>query len=186
MDYDKANRSKPNQGGSVKALPVSDQYHVEAAKGWVLLHDRTEAHLELDQVNRNSRQHPEVLEMRWYLYAEDQNWVEALKLGRKLHKKHPQRLFGWLAHAHSLLKCKGDPERARKLLRPAAELFEGPQVPFGLACYSSLAGKLKEGRKWLARALEKSGSEQIEDFFAAQPDLEALAGYLQKLEIEMS
>src|SRR5260221_10011434 len=180
MDYDKRIDPDQNTGGTVKALPVSDQYHVEAAKGWVLLHDRSEAHLELDQVSRNSKQHPEVLEMRWYLYAEDQNWGQALRLGRKLHKKHPQRLFGWLAHAHSLLKCKGDPELARKLLRPAAELFEGPQVPFGLACYSSLAGKLKEGRKWLARALEKSDSEQIEYFFAAQPDLEVLAGYLRK------
>ena len=166
----------------IEPLPSSEQFHVEAAKGWVLLGDRAEAHKELDQIDRSWKQHPEVLELRWFLHAEENAWKAALPIARKIHKRHPDRLFGWLAHAHSLLKSTGDAEAAWKLLYLAIDLFDGPQVPYGLACYASLAGKFQEAKEWLARAEEQSDGEEATE--GPQPDLEGLSDYLEKLEAE--
>ncbi len=166
----------------MKPLPTAEQYHIEATKGWILLGDQGDAHDELDQISRGWKEHPEVLELRWYLFAEEENWDAALRIAEKIHKKHPKRLFGWLAHAHCVLKCTGNPDAARKVLYPAAEMFDGPQVAYGLACYASLAGKFEEGRDWLAQALAKSDDEDLEEFQAVNPELEALTVYLQKLQ----
>jgi len=167
----------------MESLPSSEQFHVEATKGWVLLGDRVEAHKELDQVGRAWKQHPEVLELRWFLHAEDNEWQAALPIAQKIHKRYPERLFGWLAHAHALMKSTGDAEAALRLLHPASEKFDGPQVPYGLACYASLCGRFKEARQWLACAVERSDGEQLEGFETARPDLEALGEYLEKVEV---
>jgi predicted Zn-dependent protease len=165
----------------MEPLPNSEQFRLEAAKGWVLLNDLAEAHKELDQVPRAWKQHPEVLELKWYLHAESDDWEPALKIARKLNKQYPDRLFGWLAHAQSVLKVTGNPEGAWKALYPAFELFDGPQVPYGLACYASLAGHFKEAREWLTRATQDSSAEELEEFQATHPGLEALSEYLEKL-----
>jgi len=165
----------------MEPLPPAEEFRLEAAKGWVLLNDRGEAHNELNQIGRPWNRHPEVLELRWYLHAEDNQWEEALKIGRKLNKQFPERLFGWLAHAQSLLKVTNKPQAAWKALYPAFELFDGPQVPYGLACYASLAGHFKEARQWLNRATEDSDAEELEEFQASHPGLEALSQFLEKL-----
>jgi predicted Zn-dependent protease len=166
----------------MKPLPIAEQYHIEATKGWILLGNQGDAHQELDEISHAWKEHPEVLELRWYLFAEEEKWDAALRIAQKLHKKHPKRLFGWLAHAHSILKCTGNPEAARKLLCPAAEMFDGPQIAYGLACYSSLAGKFAEGREWLARALAKSHTDEVDEFCTVNPELEALTEFLQKIQ----
>jgi predicted Zn-dependent protease len=172
---------KQQKESLMEELPPAEHFRLEAAKGWVLLSDRAEAHKELDEISRPWNQHPEVGELRWYLYAEDEEWEEALKLARKLNKKFPERLFGWLAHAQSILKVSENPEAAWKALYPAFELFDGPQVPYGLACYASLAGHFKEARQWLNRATEDSEPEELEQFQATHPGIEALSEYLEKL-----
>src|SRR5262245_23993031 len=133
----------------MEALPSSEQFHVEAAKGWVLLGDREEAHKELNQISPRWRQHPEVLELLWYLHAEEENWEAALGTANQIRKKYRERLFGWLAYAHSILKVTTDAEAAWAALLPAAELFDGPQVAYGLACYASLSGRFDDAREWL-------------------------------------
>lgn len=162
-------------------LPISEQFRIEAAKGWVLLGDLRDAHEELNHISKQWKQHPEVLELRWYLFAEEPDWESALPIAQKIHKKHPERLFGWLALAHSIFKSTLDAEAAFQLLSPAAEIFEGPQVAYGLACYASLTGDFTAARDWLSRAIEKSDDDQLEDFYKAHPELEALNDYLQKL-----
>jgi uncharacterized protein HemY len=161
-------------------LPITEQFHIEAAKGWVLLGDREEAHKELDQIGRRWRKHPEVLELRWYLHAEDQDWEEALPIARLLHDHYPERIFGWLAHAHALLKGIGDPEAAWNTLLPAAEMFEGPQVAYGLACYASLAGRFDDARYWLERATNVAGSDEFKDSASEPIDLETLREFIEK------
>jgi hypothetical protein len=162
-------------------LPITEQFHLEAAKGWVLLGDRDEAHKELSHISRRWRKHPEVLELRWYLHAEDQNWEEALPIARLLHEHYSDRLFGWLAHAHSLLKATSDPETAWDVLLPAAEIFEGPQVAYGLACYASLAGRLDDARYWLERADKVADQEEFKDVASDQLDLDKLREFIEKL-----
>src|SRR5947209_20135694 len=103
-------------------LPSSEQFRVEAAKGWVLLNDPTEAQKELNDIPSPWKHHPEVLELKWYLHAELDHWPEALKIARKLNKQYPERLFGWLAHAQAIFKVTQTPEAAWKALYPAYEV----------------------------------------------------------------
>ena len=63
-------------------LPGSEQFHVEAAKGWVLLGDRAEAHKELDQIDRsreiltkNYREDFEALSKFTTQSLRDQRWT---------------------------------------------------------------------------------------------------------------
>jgi len=166
---------------STGPLPSSEEFKVEAAKGWVLLNDPAEAHRELNEIPTPWKHHPEVLELRWYLHAEEGQWNQALKISRKLNKQHPERLFGWLALAQSVFKVSDNPTNAWKSLYPAFELFDGPQVPYGLACYASLAGHFKEAREWLKRAVEDCDAEELEEFQATHPGLDELSEYLDKL-----
>jgi tetratricopeptide (TPR) repeat protein len=165
----------------MEPLPISEQFHVEAAKGWVLLGDRNEAHQELSHISRRWRQHPEILEMRWYLLAEEGSWEAALPIARRINEQYPERLFGWLAHAHSLLKSFGDAEGAWNVLLPAADLFAGPQVPYGLACYASLAGRFDEAREWLETAAEKAGGNESDESGAGPLNFDALREFIEKL-----
>jgi len=164
----------------MEPLPISEQFHVEAAKGWVLLGDREEAHKELNQITRRWRSHPEVMELRWYLHAEDQNWDEALPIARWIQQHHSERLFGWLAYAHSLLKGTGDAEAAWNVLLPAAEMFEGPQIAYGLACYASLSGRFEDARYWLDKATYMAGTEEFKEVASQQLDLDALREFIDK------
>jgi len=110
----------------------------------------------------------------------EESWEDALPIARWINEQHPDRLFGWLAHAHTFLKCYSDAEGAWRILLPAADLFEGPQIPYGLACYSSLAGRLDDAREWLEAAKQKAGNESGE----AGSDvlnLEALSEFIEKL-----
>src|SRR5436309_2546940 len=136
----------------MQPLPISEKFHIEAAKGWILLSDCNEAYRELNHISRQWRRHPEVQELRWYLLAEEEKWEEALAIARVINEQHPDRLFGWLAHAHSVLKFANDPEAAWDVLFAARELFDGPQVAYGLACYASLAGRLDDARQSLEEA----------------------------------
>jgi tetratricopeptide (TPR) repeat protein len=165
----------------MQVLPISEQFHIEAAKGWILLSDRKEAYRELDHINRQWRKHPEVLELRWYLLAEEEKWEEAFAIAEKINEQYPDRLFGWLAHAHSCLKFTGDAESAWEILLPAHDLFDGPQIAYGLACYASLAGRLDDAREWLEEAVERAGSGEFENVADQQIDFKALSEFIDKL-----
>ena len=52
-----------------KALDLDDRIHVEAAQGWLALGDWSEANEELERVRPEFRAHPDVLAVRWKIFA---------------------------------------------------------------------------------------------------------------------
>jgi hypothetical protein len=53
----------------IKPLSDSDMHHLRAAQGWVELGNHLEADTELEKIEDKYRIHPDVLEVRWGIYA---------------------------------------------------------------------------------------------------------------------
>ena len=66
------------------------------------LGDLAEARAELDRITPPFQGHPQVLEVRWAVCAQEQNWPDALVAARGLLQAAPDRCSGWLHQAYSL------------------------------------------------------------------------------------
>lgn len=63
-------------GISSRRKPFSspDSHHLRAAQGWLELGNHLEADKELDEITPQLRTHPDVLEVRWHIYAHAEKW----------------------------------------------------------------------------------------------------------------
>jgi predicted Zn-dependent protease len=138
----------------MQPLEPPDTHHLLAAIGWLELGCRADARAELEHISPQQQRHPDVLETRWAICAEEQQWDAALDVARKLLLHAPDRASGWLHHAYSLRRVPGGSlQQAWDALKPAAETFpEEPAIPYNLSCYACQMRQLDEARVWLRRA----------------------------------
>ena len=61
-------------GKRIKRLEPPDSHHLLAAQGWLELGSPIEANEELEQIAPQLRAHPDVLEIRWQIYAKEKKW----------------------------------------------------------------------------------------------------------------
>ena len=54
---------------NLRPLPAADQHHLRAAEGWLELGNHLEATAELEEIAPTLRGQPQVLEVRWQIYA---------------------------------------------------------------------------------------------------------------------
>jgi Flp pilus assembly protein TadD len=160
----------------VRSLEPPDTHYLRGAIGWLELGNPTEARAELDKVSLDQQQHPDVLEMRWTLCAEEKDWSDALAAARALLQAAPERAAGWLHQAYALRRVPdGGLERAWEALLPAFEKFpKEPVIAFNLACYACQMHRLAEARTWLKKAQKIGGDEEIRAMALRDPDLEPL------------
>ena len=99
-----------------------------------------------------------------------------MDVARKLLRRAPDRVSGWLHHAYALRRApEGGLEKAWEALKPAAEKFpKEPIIPFNLSCYACQMRQLDEARLWLKRALKIGGKEKIKQMALGDPDLQPL------------
>ena len=64
----------------MKTLEPPDIHHLRAASGWLMLGNHTEANEDLDRISPQRRGHPDVLEVRWQIYAKAGKWESAFEL----------------------------------------------------------------------------------------------------------
>jgi hypothetical protein len=84
----------------MKALQPIDSLHLRAAQGWCEL--RAFAEAELDNIAASLRTHPKVLEVRWQIYANLENWAGALDIASAIVKLVPDWPSGWIYRVGSL------------------------------------------------------------------------------------
>lgn len=162
-------------------LPHPDNFHLEAAQGWVMLGDAEAALAELSQLSAASGDEPEVLEIRWLIHARQERWSEALAAAERLVDRAPDRTFGWIHRAYALRRMPGGGlEKAWQVLRPAWDRF--PQeylIAYNLACYAAQMDHTDEAWEWLERAIKASGDrELIRRMARADKDLEVFWRHL--------
>ncbi len=159
-------------------LQPHDALHLQAAEGWVGLGDYSAANDELEQITPACRAHPNVLQLRWRIYANAGKWDACLDIATALTTLTPERRFGWIHRAHALDKL-GRTQEAKELLVSVADYFEAnATLPYHLARYCARLGQIDEAKQWLGRALlAADGSEAVEKLrkrAMEDPDLEAL------------
>ena len=137
----------------MKPLEPPDSFHLNAAQGWSGLGDYAAAKEELKQIAEANRTHPDVLQVRWRIYAHAGQWVACLRISALLITMTPERLSGWIYRAHTLDKL-GRTQKAKDLLLSVVDKFESDSpIPFHLARYCCGLGQVKEAEQWLGKAL---------------------------------
>ena len=129
---------------------------LRAATGWLELGDHLSAFEELERLPQEKRTHPDVLKIRYEIYAKAGKWESAFELAEGLSRLVPDEVtaFVWRSCAARRMPG-GSVERALELLSDVANDFpDEPIVPFNLACYNCQLGKLTEARSWLLIAFD--------------------------------
>ena len=167
----------------MEKIDPPESHYVSAAIGWLELGCLNEAKAELGSVNGAYRNHPDVLEVRWWICAEEQQWGEGLQIARALLHHAPDRSSGWLHQAYALRRVPdGGVKQAWKALLPAFDKF--PQeaiISFNLSCYACQMKQMDAARVWLKRAVVLGNKRKIKEMALADRDLEALWPEIEEL-----
>ena len=164
----------------MKPLQPPDSIHLQAAEGWIGLGNYAEANDELENITAENRAHPDVLQLRWRIYADARKWEACLHIATALTKMTPERRFGWLHRAHTLDKL-GRTQEAKDLLLSVADSFEANStIPYHLARYCARLGQIEQAKEWLGKALLAAdgleAAERLRKMAQEDPDLEPLRG----------
>lgn len=152
---------------------VLEHRHVDAAKGWCELHAFAEANAELEAVTPESRAHPDVLEVRWQMYANQERWEEALDVANAFMRKTADRPEGYI-YVASTLHGLGRMEEALAVLLQAVQRFPADEIVlYDLACLCCLLGQSRDARGWLEMAIAVGG-DAIKKRALDDPDLESV------------
>jgi hypothetical protein len=157
-------------------LEPPDTHYLLAAIGWLELGNPAEAKAELAQVSPAQQDHPQVLELRWSILAEEKRWEEGLQVAQILLRRAPERPTGWLHQAYALRRVpNGGLAKAWEALIPAFDKFPKEAIiPFNLSCYACQMGHLDAARQWLHRAVRIGGKDTIKRMALGDSDLEPL------------
>ena len=164
-------------------LEPPDTHCFSAAVGWLELGNLAEARAELAQISPAQQEHPDVLEVRWAIAAEEQHWGEALEAAQALVRCAPKRSSGWLHQAYALRRVPdGSIQKAWDALLPAFDKFpKEPIIPFNLSCYACQLRQLDVARDWLKRAVAIGGKEKIKQQALEDSELEPLWDEIRQL-----
>ena len=165
----------------MRTLDYPDRHFVRAAEGWLELGDSAEAARELRQLTKAAEKHPDVLELRWRLYALTHQWDAALAIARAVIITAPERPSGWIHQSYSLHELKRTDEAWEQLLPAASKFPEDTVIPYNLACYACQLGDLLVARDWLQRAVKLLGKAEIKSMALSDGDLAPLRDYIEGL-----
>jgi tetratricopeptide (TPR) repeat protein len=71
-----------------------DSNHLMAAEGWLELGNYEEANAELEKITAELRAHPDVLVVRWAIFAAAKKWEAALDIAAAIIRLVPESPFG--------------------------------------------------------------------------------------------
>lgn len=156
---------------------------LQAAQGWMGLGDLAEALAELQSISPENQRHPAVLELRWIIHIQQENWDAALQAATDLLAEAPESANSWLHRSYALRRATGGGvAKARAALEPALERFpEEPVISYNLSCYACQMHELEVARQWLHRAFKVGRKKEIKTMALADPDLEPLWEEIRRL-----
>jgi hypothetical protein len=167
----------------VQKLEPPDSHHLDAAIGWLGLGCVADAQAELEHVSSPNQHHPDVLDVRWTIYAHEKRWSDALEIARTEVAVKPDDSSGWLHRAYALRRAtSGGLPQAWDALLPAAEKFpEEPVIAYNLSCYACQLLQLDQARLWLKRAIAAGQKNAIIQMALADDDLKPLWAEIREL-----
>ncbi|MEY2429820.1 MAG: hypothetical protein QOJ40_2705 [Verrucomicrobiota bacterium] len=79
----------------MESLDLNDARLLDAAQGWLGLGAHLEANDELEQITPRMRAHPDVLRVRYRVYAAAKKWESAAEIARAISRFAPHDSFEW-------------------------------------------------------------------------------------------
>ena len=147
---------------------------MDAAKGWLELGDHIHANEDLEKITAKLRAHPDVLKVRWRVYAQAKKWNVCLLIAQTVTELEPEKPGGWIDYAQSLHRLNRT-QAAYDLLLSVADRFpEHSTVFYHLAVYGCRLHKVREAWAWLERTFEIGDADQIKLKALDDSDLEPL------------
>jgi predicted Zn-dependent protease len=154
-----------------RELRGPDKIQLDAAQGWLGLGNYTEANEELEKITPTKRAHPDVLRVRYEVYAAAEKWEGAAEIAKAISELAPESPFGFVHLARALHALKRTRE-ARDVLLPVVDQFNKEQILFyNLACYCCQLGDRKTAWQCLERAIALAGPSDIRLRALDDPDL---------------
>jgi tetratricopeptide (TPR) repeat protein len=150
---------------ATRRIEAPDIHFLNSAIGWLELGNQEEANAELERVSFLARYHPDVLLVRWKVFARMRNWGRSLDIARALVRIAPDKPTGWICLAYSLYNTQQSAEAWMHLLKAEKQFPTISAIPYFLACLACQLGKSSEATQWLARW----------NGMVHQPDLKATA-----------
>jgi len=167
----------------MKELEPPETHYLSSAIGWLGLGNLAEAKVELAQIKAPYQNHPDVLELRWLICAQEKRWADGLQIARQLIHSAPDRASGWLNQAYALRRVPdGSIRQAWTALLPAFDKFpKEATISYNLSCYACQMSQLDAARVWIKRAAVIGGKEIIKKMALQDPDLEPLWNEIKEL-----
>lgn len=157
----------------MKPLEPSEVFHVTASQGWLELGNHTEADAELDMIHPSHRIHPDVLELRWQIYAKDKRWKACEDIGHATIDVASDRPSGWLNQATALRQQGRIKEAYANLYIVFDDFPNNWRVFYDLARYYCLLGELDEAKEWFKKAISIE-ERTVQKLGIEDPDLRAI------------
>ena len=159
---------------ATRSIEAPDSHFLNAAIGWLELGDHGEAKVELDRISFLTRYHPDVLLVRWKVFARFKNWTRSLDIARALVRIAPDKPTGWICLAYSLYNTRQATESWNQLVM-AEKRFPGiSAIPYFLACLACQLGKTTEATRWLSRWNEMVKESDAKDAARKDPRLKPI------------
>lgn len=155
----------------MKFMEPSDLSALQAAQEFMKNGELDPAEDQLNRISAEAHDHPEVLEIRWEILAQRQQWPQALEISQKLCQAAPENQYGWMYQSTSLAELNRVRE-AYELLGTVVERFpKEPSIPYNLACCACKLKRLQEAGDWIVRAAAIGGRAEIKLMALQDPDL---------------
>lgn len=146
--------------------------HLEAAHGYLGLGMPMEAWNELEGIEPSLRASREVLAMRVEVCAALEKWEMMAEIARSLAKSDPDTVDHVLSRAYAARRQEGL-DAAVAILEEARPRFRAEGIiPYDLARYRALGGRIDEAKKLLAEAFSLDASLRLTAL--DDPDLEGV------------
>jgi tetratricopeptide (TPR) repeat protein len=158
----------------IPQLQPPDSMHLLAAQGWLELGNQVEAKEDLEKIAPRFRAHPDVLEVRWQIYAAAKQWEAALDIAAALIRIDPDGSLGWVGRSFALHELKRTTE-ARDNLLTVLDKFPGESIlRYNVACYECQLGRLEQAKSWLEKAFKMGNPRRMKLAALHDPDLQPL------------
>lgn len=143
-----------------------------AAQGYSELGMHEDAIAELDAIDPEISERPDVLEARLLILMHARRWKEALAASRKFCKMAPEAAAGFI-HAAFCLHELGRTQDAKSLLiNGPPSLLKEPTYHYNLACYEAKLGNYPEAHAHLEASFAMD--RKFREFAKGDADLEPI------------
>jgi len=158
----------------MKSLRRQDAIQLEAAEGWLELGNAVEANDELERIAPQHQVHPDVLDLRWRIYAAAKKWDVCLRVAETLADQTPRSATAWLRLAASLHMLDQTEDACETLLEVLDEFPDNPAIAYQLACYFCQMEEFAEAKQWLETAFSIGDSKELKLLALKDPELKPL------------